>query len=490
MKRPRLVSSVVRASAALFLGALASNSSVANSPEMDTTPEVAAVAVKGGSVVALILEDRALYRVRGTRASALDIKADERSGEVMDACSRSSDSADDRSQCDSAKRIDLPDLVSGATGSSTPAAFSFDRLRDSDTEGVANIITGGREVRIPIATADDVLTRVRQLAVTSTGHSILLAESLRQEKSGVLRFRAVVAGYDPSGRRVGVLEVDGKEKGLPNGDYVVADERGRIGVIKMVGGKPTVSWRKLRPELPSSDQRSLKEETPAAVGDPFDYKGFAKRSAELDGDGARASDGPITREEVLANAAVFAGVTWTMTEKNYSHPGRPNACAPAKGHVWRRPDRLHDSLGRSQKRMVYKWGGYASQSGYLKALEVGHLAGNVCTCSDPQQGYCIVANATGIDCSGFISRIWEVDRHTTRNLHEISNPLKWHELKKGDIVNFAGSHVRLFREVSRGTDIGFLVIESSVSCGGVCEKVLGAREMEGYEPRRYKFILD
>jgi hypothetical protein len=487
MKRPMFVSNI-GATIALVLATVASNSTVADSPEMDTTPEVAAVAVQGGGVIVVVLEDQSVYRVRGTRSSVLNIRTDERSIEIMDACSRSSTTADQRTQCESVKRIDLPQLAADAASATQPAAFSFDR--QSVTEGIANITAASRAIRVPIVTTDDVLTRVRQLGVTSAGHSVLLVESLRQ-RQGVLRFRAVVASYDGNGRRLGVLELDGKEENLPNGDYVVVNERGDVGVIKLIGRKPTVSWRTLRPELSAADERSGEKETPPPEPvDTFDYKGFARKSAELDGDGARASDGPITRKEILANSDVFARVKWVMSEANYAHPDRPSSCSPAKGLVWRRPARFEHTQGQLQTRMGYKWGGFASENGYLKALGRGDLAGNVCTCSDPKQNYCIVPEATGIDCSGFVSRVWEVDRHTTRDLHEISNAVKWRDLQAGDIVNFAGSHVRLFLNISWGADIGFRIIESSVSCGGICEKTLGAREMEGYEPRRYKFIVD
>src|SRR3989339_1568378 len=52
---------------------------------------------------------------------------------------------------------------------------------------------------------------------------------------------------------------------------------------------------------------------------------------------------------------------------------------------------------------------------------------------------------TGIDCSGFISRCIGKDKYyNTTDLRKISVPIKIDELKQGDILNKAGSHVVLF----------------------------------------------
>jgi len=107
-----------------------------------------------------------------------------------------------------------------------------------------------------------------------------------------------------------------------------------------------------------------------------------------------------------------------------------------------------------------------------------------------QPQLCIVANATGIDCSGFFSRAWGVDRNTTVSLSSITQSVSWKDLKPGDALNKPGSHVRIFLELSRGTEIGLLIAESSVSCGGVCQKVVNARDLDGYQPRRFTHILD
>jgi hypothetical protein len=479
----------VRGIIAILLSILGIDMALADAPESDSTPEVIAVATEGRDVLVAVLEEQAVYRVSGSRSSRVPIDADERTSSVLEACSRSA-TPDRRAQCENAARLSLPGAVA-ASGNPVPQmAFAFDR--QSDTSGIATVLAGGKPLRLRISTPDEVLTRVRYLGSTRTGTPVLLAESLRQVQ-GALRWRALVASYSPAGERIGVLELDGREKNLPSGDYVVVNEQGDVGVLKYVDKKVRVEWRRLQPSAASGGERSDDDEAVPqdnAETSLFDYEGFARASELLDGDGVRAANGPITRADVLTNAEAYLAATWKMETDNYSHEGVPNLCSPPKARTWLRPARLNDSIGQTHAAVPYKWGGFLSVDGFNERLKSKRLAGSVCTCDDKKLNYCIVADAAGVDCSGFVSRAWDVDRHTTKNFNDISTPVKWKELKAADIVNLKGSHVRMVLEIVRGTDIGLRIIESSVSCGGVCKKVMGARELEGYEPRRYQHIRD
>ena len=52
----------------------------------------------------------------------------------------------------------------------------------------------------------------------------------------------------------------------------------------------------------------------------------------------------------------------------------------------------------------------------------------------------------GVDCSGFVLRSWgwRGARHTTSSLANVTTAIALEDLRPGDILNDAGSHVRLF----------------------------------------------
>jgi hypothetical protein len=53
-------------------------------------------------------------------------------------------------------------------------------------------------------------------------------------------------------------------------------------------------------------------------------------------------------------------------------------------------------------------------------------------------------NLAGIDCSGFISRCWQIPKQNTITLESLTVSISRNNLKQGDILNIAGEHVRLF----------------------------------------------
>lgn len=67
-------------------------------------------------------------------------------------------------------------------------------------------------------------------------------------------------------------------------------------------------------------------------------------------------------------------------------------------------------------------------------------------------GASVPRNLTGIDCSGYVSRCWQITRRTTRTLPDICIQIDRSNLKKGDILNRAGRHVRIFYR-SSGTRV-------------------------------------
>lgn len=202
-----------------------------------------------------------------------------------------------------------------------------------------------------------------------------------------------------------------------------------------------------------------------------------------------ASLTPISRKQILDRARHALELKWTLSQANFSHPNVPNLCNPP-ANIWRRPDRLDLWLGKEATAIPYRWGGYASTLDTFKThLKNGRLAGDVCTC---RNGNCVHPEATGLDCSGFVSYAWQTGKYfTTASLPDanVSVPILWSELSSGDIVNRSGSHVRLVESISSGPNGPLITVIESASrrrCGGVCRDTYlqTLMQKEKYRPLR------
>lgn len=195
----------------------------------------------------------------------------------------------------------------------------------------------------------------------------------------------------------------------------------------------------------------------------------------------------ISRASILERARAALEFKWQLAAKNFSDPGVPNLCAPP-ARIWHRPPRLNSMLNQEVTGIPYRWGGYISTLDVFKTnLDEGRLAGDDCTCRNAN---CVDPRATGQDCSGFVSYAWQIGNYYTTvslPLPTISMSVQWADITPGDIVNKAGSHVRLVEGISTGPNGRFLtVIESTTkeSCGGVCRRSYPESELDvtGYKP--------
>jgi len=182
---------------------------------------------------------------------------------------------------------------------------------------------------------------------------------------------------------------------------------------------------------------------------------------------------------------------WTLKPENFTQAGIVHNCEPESGQYWSRPTRLSESkVGTIVRSLPYKWGGFDNAQSFIRRVEATRpaLAGDVCACREAAYGGCIVPRAAGIDCSGFVSRAWGLGGHQgTYSLAKIAAPLpSYFDLKPGDILNRPGNHVRLFIGFEPGPEVRLRTLESSVSCGGVCEKVYTPAQLQAYRPMRLR----
>jgi hypothetical protein len=205
----------------------------------------------------------------------------------------------------------------------------------------------------------------------------------------------------------------------------------------------------------------------------------------------------VTRDEVIATAFAYTQVKWIPEQKHVRHGDdgsgievhTPDISLNRRGFAngWWEP-------GKKMVGMPYQWGGFDTPKEFLNSLERGEFAGDISTSSKRTLGDDGTSQqACGIDCSGFVSRCWRLDRpYSTKELPSISRKLKSSlQLMAGDIM-LNDKHVLVFKQWSQDGK-SMLVYEAGpypvwrVNAAEISVKKL---EVEGYWPRRYVGIRD
>lgn len=176
----------------------------------------------------------------------------------------------------------------------------------------------------------------------------------------------------------------------------------------------------------------------------------------------------IPRETVLDSAAAYAIHEWTSTEAN-------TEASCTSGYTSDYSPGTHVGL-------PYDWGGYVTLSEFDAQIAAGYAAG-----SHSSDG--ILECSTGVDCSGYLSKIWGAGHYTTSSFSDITEDIAWDDIERADGINDPGSHCLLFTHLSEG---GWPVFYEASGSG---EKVRinssgGWSYVSGYQPIRYEDIDD
>lgn len=163
----------------------------------------------------------------------------------------------------------------------------------------------------------------------------------------------------------------------------------------------------------------------------------------------------MTRAECMATAELYRNLKWEATASNVLHGRDPNRIRvdtpdatykPASGfRGWWKPGSINVGI-------PYKWGGFDTPETFLVGVMNGKAAGDVCTPEKRRHlNDGVSVHAVGIDCSGFVSRCWNLPQpYSTRAITELCERLRdFRELQPGDILNAHNSHVFLFKEWTR-----------------------------------------
>ncbi len=132
-------------------------------------------------------------------------------------------------------------------------------------------------------------------------------------------------------------------------------------------------------------------------------------------------------------------------------------------------------------RIPYMWGGFSSLAQFDNGLANSRYAGDINT--NGVSAYCI-----GVDCSGFVSRCWQMTYHaSTSYMPNITTQYSsWNDLKPGDAIHKVG-HVRLFVEKMQNGSLR--VVESAGRDWDVSYWTYTLSDLAAYTPRYYNNMV-
>ena len=193
------------------------------------------------------------------------------------------------------------------------------------------------------------------------------------------------------------------------------------------------------------------------------------------------TDADSRRAKALAIAKRYAEHEWVGTEANRIHGKDADGNridtpdGKQRGFVGWRP-------GEKSVGIPYKWGGFTRVEDFDRAIAAGKYAGEI------PNGLGASRHSAGVDCSGFVSRCWELPlKQSTRSLGRLCYRLdRFQDLRPGDIVNTNDGHVMLFAGFANASRTKIRVYEAALP--RVLSRTHAVRDLEkaGYEPLRYK----
>lgn len=323
------------------------------------------------------------------------------------------------------------------------APFTIKNVRQTYTVKAGN-------VNVYITTQNKIVG-LKILHVTKNGNFYLIVDEMI--KSSPIYIDRTIRHYTQKGQLLGISRVPLNERYVPvEFDLAVASDESIYTLItrhEQVEVHKLVFVKELEPLTPP-------------VEEIIEVKEATNTKQE------RAS---ITREQVIANAKKYLNNSKYLSSKNVS-----GSCSG------RDKPRYIGGAG-TYSSVPYDWGGWDSVEQFNSYMSNGYAAGDVRTSG-------VESCSKGVDCSGFVTRAWgRTDKkYGTSTLNQISNYLSsTSQLLAGDIMNKAGSHVRLFASFS-GSGCYCYEATKSKAYDRVVYRYLSWSSYSGYKPARYKYI--
>lgn len=176
----------------------------------------------------------------------------------------------------------------------------------------------------------------------------------------------------------------------------------------------------------------------------------------------------VGRQESIAIAESYRVHRWKPTDRNAFHGDDDRGIRVDTPDIRFRPRDGVTRPGwwrsnRSNVGIPYQWGGFDTPRSFDAALRRGAFAGDIYTeAKRAALDDAVSKQACGIDCSGFISRCWRLDRsYSTRELPGLCDELKsYDDLLPGDLINKHNDHALLFVRWINDSKTHFMAYET------------------------------
>ncbi len=179
----------------------------------------------------------------------------------------------------------------------------------------------------------------------------------------------------------------------------------------------------------------------------------------------------VSRLSSLNIADSYVNYKFTCKSNNLA----PNGVTAPDGDIVKTPAYL--IVGKNAK-IPYMWGGFSSLSDFYSGITYyNYYAGDIHTTG-------VSSYAVGVDCSGFVSRCWQLSYHaSTSYMPNITTQLRdWTKLKPADAILKPG-HVRLF--INRAQNGALRIAEASSRDWAVSYWSYAISDLSAYTPNKY-----
>ena len=176
-----------------------------------------------------------------------------------------------------------------------------------------------------------------------------------------------------------------------------------------------------------------------------------------------SSASAISRDEVMVRAKAFAYHPWTCQSANLTA-----SCSGSYHSVYAPGDYMG---------LHYDWGGYMTKFQFDQQLAQGYGAGSYAN-------HGVLSCTAGLDCSGFVSKAWDVGHFTTSSLNQTSSSINQSAMLPGDAFNESGYHVTLYSHtLGNGDPVMYEAVGYNTHLS-----MPGWSWVNGYVPRRLNGI--
>ena len=186
---------------------------------------------------------------------------------------------------------------------------------------------------------------------------------------------------------------------------------------------------------------------------------------------------PVSPGEALSMAEDYVSFSWSAENFNITDGVETDP----QGVMIQTPGWVEEG---DNYHVPYKWGGFNTLDGFSSGLLENKFAGDKIT--DCSQNYCVSSYCVGVDCSGFVSRCWNLSTHYSTAMMDDDITIAydtWDDLNPGDAIHKVG-HVRMV--VFKNNDGSILTVEASGYDWKVSYRNYNLSQLTAYTPRYYQ----